>query len=57
MKENIVLDHISLIKTYDDVSGIKIKKLSKSVDMMLHAMHRRRHALERIVKVNKIFNI
>ena len=57
MKENIVLDHTSLIKTYDDISGSKIKKLSKSVDMMFRAMSRRREAGERMVKVNKIFNI
>ena len=56
-KEIVILDHIPLGEYYDNVSGSKIKELSKSVDRMLYAMHRRRHALRRIAKTKRIFNI
>ena len=56
-KDIIVLDHLPLLKTSDLVDGERIQKLSQSVDKMFRAIHRRRYALERIVKVKKIFNI
>lgn len=55
-KDMIVLDHASLLKTCE-VDGERIQMLSKSVDKMLHEMYRRRHALKRVSKVKKIFNI
>ena len=55
-KDIVILDHISLLKTYE-VHGSKIKELSKGVDRMFRAMSRRREALERMVKVKRIFNI
>ena len=56
-KEIIVLDHLPLLKASNIVDGERIQKLSQNVDRMFRTMHRRRYALERIVKVKKIFNI
>ena len=56
-KDIIVLDHLPLLKSHNPVDGERIQRLSQKVDKMFRAMSRRRHALERIVKVKRIFNI
>lgn len=56
-KNIIVLDHTSLLKSYEFVSGERILELSKNVDKVFRVMSRRRRALDRIAKAKSVFNI
>jgi hypothetical protein len=56
-KDILIMDHISLLKSYDFVDGERMRELSKNVDKVFQRMQRCRVAFKRASKVRKIFNI